>query len=66
LDWDFFRGPLPGPVPAHGAVVVEADIRLPERYGRYRLRFDLVDENVAWFAQQGSATIDVELNVIPA
>jgi SAM-dependent methyltransferase len=66
LDWDFFRAPLPGPVPVHGSVDVEADVRLPERSGRYRVRFDLVDENVAWFAQQGSTTIDVDMNVIPA
>ena len=66
LDWDFFRGPLPGPVPANKSIILEADVRLPEQSGRYRLRFDLVDENIAWFAQHGSATVDLDVNVSPA
>lgn len=66
LAWDYFRAPLPESVPAGGTVFVNAEFRLPEKPGQYILRLDLVDENVAWFAQRGSETVDVELAAGPA
>jgi len=62
-DWDFFRAPLPCPVPAGRTVSFEAHFRLPDRAGRHLLRLDLVDEGVAWFEQHGSPTTELELLV---
>jgi SAM-dependent methyltransferase len=62
-DWDFFRAPLPCPVPAGRTVSFEAHFRLPDHTGRHLLRLDLVDEGVAWFEQHGSPTTELELLV---
>ena len=44
------------------------DVELPAitEPGTYRVVFDLVAEEVAWFARKGSPTTELELEVLPA
>lgn len=64
LDFDWFRASLAeGDVPP--GAVVRLDVELPAvaEPGRYRLVFDLVAEQCFWFAQRGSPTLEVDLEV---
>jgi SAM-dependent methyltransferase len=63
VQWDFLRAELPGDVPPGGSATVEACFRAPLAAGPYRLRFDMVDEGVAWFEQGGSTTLELPLRV---
>lgn len=66
LTRGFIRTPLPCTVPPGGSVDLVADVLLPAESGRYRVRVDLVDEQVTWFSQAGSAALDLDLEVDPA
>jgi hypothetical protein len=62
--WNGRRAGLPADVPTGGTVnglglVVQA----PAAAGQYCLQYDLVHEGVAWFSQQGAATLKVPVNV---
>ncbi len=35
----------------------------PRAPGKYRLRFDLVDEGISWFESFGVRTVDLAVNV---
>jgi hypothetical protein len=59
----FFRQPLPRAVAPGETLEVTATVPLPSEAGRYGLRIDLVDEQVMWFAQAGSAPLDLVLEV---
>jgi hypothetical protein len=59
----FMRCPLPRDVAPHETVDADLSFQLPEQLGRFKLMIDLVDEKVAWFAQCGSKTTEVELIV---
>jgi ubiquinone/menaquinone biosynthesis C-methylase UbiE/uncharacterized protein (DUF3820 family) len=48
------RAELPRDVEPGETVEVAIDLPLPTTLGRYRLRFDMVDEWLAWFEQFGS------------
>ncbi len=48
---------------AHTAVFSPALVTAPEEPGQYTLKWDLVHEHVTWFADQGSATLDVTVSV---
>jgi hypothetical protein len=65
IVWDGSRTYLP-PVVAPGEQV-ELDVTLvaPRPPGRYLLSFDLVEEYRFWFAEIGSATLDVPVDVAP-
>ena len=41
-------------IPPHGVAEIEMPIWIPDEPGHYELRFDLIEENVTWFAAQGS------------
>jgi hypothetical protein len=62
IVWDAERVPLPPLAPGE-RTVVRTRIRAPIPPGRYRLAFDLVAENRAWFSELGSemavATVEV-------
>ena len=59
------RTPLDEDVPfAHTAVFSPALVTAPEEPGQYTLKWDLVHEDVAWFADQGSDTLDVAVSVV--
>lgn len=61
LDWDWLRTPLPRNLDPGDAAVVEAELPPLGEPGVYRLAFDLVAEQVTWFAERGSRTLEVPL-----
>jgi len=58
------RADLPHDVPMHGRVRVALTLRAPSAPGRYTVRLDMVNEGIAWFAETGSETADVGLEVV--
>lgn len=62
--WDTFRIPLPADL-GPGAVVDLIDLPYitPSVPGSYTLRWDLVQEGVTWFFHQGSASLEVPVEV---
>jgi O-antigen ligase len=54
---------LPTDVAPGRAVRVLATVQAPSEPGRYRLRWDLVRENVTWFSERGNATADQSVDV---
>jgi SAM-dependent methyltransferase len=59
----FFSNLLPRPVAPGESVDVDSEITLPFEPGEYRIRVDLVDEHVMWFAQAGSSPLEIPLRV---
>ena len=53
LVWDGLRTALPAAVPPGQAVTLNASVMTPASAGSYALRFDVVQEGVAWFSGQG-------------
>ena len=53
IVWDGRRTPAPPLVPGERGTIV-ADVRAPIPPGPYRLAFDMVAENRAWFSELGS------------
>jgi MoaA/NifB/PqqE/SkfB family radical SAM enzyme len=53
---DHARAWLPADVPAGASADVRIDVPMPERKGRYALKFDLVSEGIDWFESCGSQT----------
>lgn len=66
LDRDWCRTPLPRPLPPGAAAELESTLTAPRDPGRYGVKLDLVDENVCWFEERGSAPVTVPLEVGPA
>jgi hypothetical protein len=64
LAWEGVRTALPAAVAPGQAVTLNAIVRMPAAVGTYLLRFDVVQEGVAWFSGQGvpmgSATLQVQ------
>lgn len=56
VDRDFHRHDLPGPMAPGQSVDVEVTCPVPDSRGAHVFKFDLVEEGVAWFEPQGSAT----------
>jgi N-acetyl-anhydromuramyl-L-alanine amidase AmpD len=54
---------LPHDVPSGGEVTLTAQVVVPEALGPYLLKWDLVEHGIAWFAERGSATLDVAVQV---
>jgi hypothetical protein len=65
IVWDGTRTPLPRVVEPGHAVELESSVAAPRPPGRYRLAFDLVEEFRFWFAELGSATLDLPVEVRP-
>jgi SAM-dependent methyltransferase len=60
---DFSRTELSIDVPPGAVIQVLAHVPAPSDPGRYVLRFDPVDDQVAWFSQIGSPTLDLEVEI---
>jgi SAM-dependent methyltransferase len=60
------RGVLSGQVGPGESLDVPMIVRAPERPGSYILELDLVQELVTWFADKGSPTLRVPVEVAPA
>ena len=64
IVWDGLRTPAPALAPGEHATV-ELAVRGPIPPGPYRLAFDLVAENRAWFSELGSPTLTLDVVVGP-
>lgn len=65
LDLDFLRVALPRDVAPGQALDLAFTFHAPSRPGAYVLELDMVDEEIAWFAQRGSHLARLELLVAP-
>ena len=62
IVWDGTRTPAPPLAPGERGTV-DARVRAPIPPGRYRLAFDMVAENRAWFSELGSPMLAQDLHV---
>ncbi len=65
LQVDFGRAALPADVPMNASARAALAVQAPAVAGSYIVRLDMVNEGIAWFAEGGSKTADVELTVKP-
>ena len=42
---------------------IKIEYKAPHRPGTYRLKLDLVDQQIAWFEQRGSEPLSIEFEV---
>jgi hypothetical protein len=64
IVWDGERTDVPRLTPGEQATV-EARVRAPMPPGPYRIAFDMVAEQRAWFSQLGCPTLSIDLDVKP-
>jgi hypothetical protein len=62
--WDDLRSALPHDVTPGDVVTLNCNLSAPRNPDRYEVRWDLVEEARTWFAWQGVATLDVEVDVV--
>jgi hypothetical protein len=65
IVWDGIRHPFEEWLAPGEEREVEVAFEAPRPPGRYRLAFDLVDENRFWFAEVGSYVLELEVDVLP-
>jgi hypothetical protein len=65
IVWDGPRVDFGGAVAPGDEVEVALRVRAPRPPGRYRLAFDLVEEHRYWFAEVGSAPLELDVDVRP-
>lgn len=65
IVWDGSRTAFPEAVQPSDEVELEVSLAAPRPPGAYRLAFDLVEEFRFWFAEVGSATLDLPVDVSP-
>jgi hypothetical protein len=65
IVWDGTRTYLPPVVSPGERLELDVALVAPRPPGRYLLSFDLVEEYRFWFAEVGSATLDVPVDVAP-
>jgi hypothetical protein len=65
IVWDGSRTALPRVVGPGESVELEPTVLAPRPPGRYRLAFDLVEEFRFWFAEVGSAPLELPVDVRP-
>ena len=65
IVWDGSRTAFPDVVRPGDSVQLESTLLAPRPPGRYRLAFDLVEEFRFWFAEVGSAPLDLPVEVKP-
>jgi hypothetical protein len=65
IVWDGTRTAFSGVIRPGETVELEPSVAAPRPPGRYRLAFDLVEEHRFWFAEIGSATLDLPVDVKP-
>ena len=63
LQRDFFAHTLPQAVPPGGNLQLDLSFPAPAQAGSYRLRFDMVHEQVCWFSDMRSDYAQLELRV---
>ena len=60
---DGLRTELPLELAPFAPTELDASLQAPERPGRYLLKWDLVNETVAWFRDRGCPPLEVEVTV---
>ena len=65
IVWDGSRTAMPHSVEPGASVELDMRLAAPRPPGSYRLAFDLVEEFRFWFAEVGSATLEVPVQVEP-
>ena len=63
LDYDWYRGELPHDVAPGKATTVDVCLPSIDTPGCYRVVFDLIAEQVLWFENRGSPTVELRLDV---
>ena len=63
ISWDYGRAQLQSDVPPGSVVRLDIVLRAPKRPGSYRVEFDMVDEDLAWFEDLGSTVLTANLTV---
>jgi SAM-dependent methyltransferase len=63
VDFDWLRASIPRDLDPGEEASFDLELPAVEEPGDYRLVFDLVAEQVVWFAQRGSGTLEVPLRV---
>lgn len=62
--WDTFRAALPDDVPPGSEVnLTNVALKSPATPGQYVLRWDLVEEGVAWFSKKGATPLEITVEV---
>ncbi len=61
--WDGIRTRLRGDLAPGKSMTLQATVRAPDRPGRYRLQFDMVQELVAWFGTGKASAAAVPVTV---
>jgi len=54
---------LPHPVAPGETVRIKIEYQAPNRAGSYKLKIDLVDQQVCWFEQKGSEPLLIQFEV---
>jgi hypothetical protein len=62
-DFEGLRTELPADVPPGGVLDLIGNVRSPKTEGTYRLQWDLVEEGVTWFSEQGNAMPEQRVDV---
>jgi hypothetical protein len=57
------RTGLPCEVNPGEEIPMTAEVKVPDRPGKYILVFDMLQERVAWFEEKGSKTVRLEITV---
>jgi hypothetical protein len=60
------RTPLPHDLAPGDTAIVAAFVKVPPVTGTLLLQWDMVQENVTWFSERGSAIAEVDVQVMPA
>ena len=56
---------LPHPIAPGESVKIKIEYRAPQRAGSYKLKLDLVDQQVCWFEERGSQPLVIDFTVVP-
>jgi hypothetical protein len=64
-EFDGQRTILSAAVPPGGQVTLAANVRGPASPGSYTIKWDMVQESVAWFSSRGVPTADRPVNAVP-
>jgi hypothetical protein len=64
IVFDGERTPLPGSLPVHGLIKLNATIKLPDNPGKYTLVLTMVKEYVAWFNDKNAKPLEIPVEII--
>jgi O-Antigen ligase len=56
-EWEGMRTPFPGPIPPGAGVTMRASVRAPGEPGRFRLLWDVEQQDQLWFSSEPTAVL---------